>query len=124
MIKYNISIGCRKGLYLEELDYLIDQYDARMLDYKFDLSFDYFSYIITEDNILGFVSDLPFDYFIRYLLDDVFLQMAIQKNNKYTRSYIYQNYNIEIKKSDYKKHLNELELELYDLCMYIQNNHF
>jgi hypothetical protein len=36
MIKYNISIGCRKGLYLEELDYLIDQYDARMLDYKFD----------------------------------------------------------------------------------------
>jgi hypothetical protein len=50
--------------------------------------------------------------------------MAIEKNNKYTRSYIYQNYKIDNKKSDYKKHLNELELELYDLCMYIQNNHF
>jgi hypothetical protein len=85
MIKYNISIGCLKGFVTEELDYLIDQYDARMIDYKCDSSFDYFSYIITADQIYGFVSDLPFDYFIRYLLDDVLLQMAIHKNNKYTK---------------------------------------
>lgn len=124
MIKYNISIGCLKGVVTEELDYLIDQYDARMIDYKFDSSFDYFSYIITADNIYGFISDLPFDYFIRYLLDDVLLQLAIQKNNKYTKSYIYQNYNIEKNKSDYKKHINGLEIELYDICLYIEHNHF
>jgi hypothetical protein len=124
MIKYNISIGCYKGCESEDLDYLIDQYDVRMIDYKSDLLHDYFSYIVTEDNIFGFISDLPFDYFISYLLDDVLLQLAIQKDNKYTKSYIYKNAYVNNIKSDYKKHLNELELELYDICMYIQNNHF
>jgi hypothetical protein len=124
MIKYNISIGCLKDYECYELDYLIDQYDARMIDYNSDSSYDYFSYIITEDNILGFVSDLPFDYFIKYILDDIYLQLAYEKNNKYTKSYIYKNLNLLHIKSDYKKHYNELELELYDLCKYIENNHF
>jgi hypothetical protein len=124
MIKYNISIGCFKDFDSYELYGLIDLYDARMIGHESDYLYDYYSYIITEDNILGFVSELPFDYFIKYLLDDVYLQLAYEKNNKYTKSYIYKNLNLIHTKSDYKKHYNELELELYDLCKYIENNHF
>jgi len=127
MIKYNLSIGCTKYIDSSHLDYLIELYDARIIGCDSDDSddlYDYFNYIITEDNILGFISELPFDYFIRYLLDDTLLQIFYQKKTKKTKSYIYINYNIENTKPDFKKHQNEIEIELYDLCKYIEENHF
>jgi hypothetical protein len=124
MIKYNLSIGCTKYIDSSHLDYLIELYDARIIGCDSDDLYDYFNYIITEDNIVGFISELPFDYFIRYLLDDTLLQIFYQKKTKKTKSYIYINYNIENTKPDFKKHLNEIEIELYDLCKYIEENHF
>ena len=82
MIKYNLSIGCTKYIDSSHLDYLIELYDARIIGCDSDDLYDYFNYIITEDNILGFISELPFDYFIRYLLDDTLLQIFYQKKIK------------------------------------------
>jgi len=130
MIKYNISIGCDRITYSSSsvfFNELVYEYDARLINNTntnaHNSRYKYFTYIISEENILGFLSELPFNYFIKYILDDILLQMALQKGNKYTKSYIYKNPYLEDMRSDYKKHLNHLDLELYDMAMYIQENH-
>jgi len=131
MIKYNICIGCDKLSYSSSsafLNEIVHEYDARLINNTEAINthnniYKYFTYIISEENILGFISELPFNYFIKYILDDIFLQMALQKGNKYTKSYIYKNPFLEDMRSDYKKHLNHLDLQLYDMAMYIQENH-
>ena len=68
MIKYNIMICSLKNIDTSDLDILLDQYNIRLLDIETKGKFDQYSYIISEYDIIGFLSELPFDFFVKYIL--------------------------------------------------------
>jgi len=67
MIKYNITIGSLKDIDTSDLDCLLDEYDLRLLDIETKGKYDLYNYIISEEDIIPFLSCLSYDYFVKYI---------------------------------------------------------
>ncbi len=119
MIKYNIMIGSLKNIDTSDLDALIDQYDVRFINYETKGKYDYYNYIISEDDILNFLSELPFDYFVKYVFDDVIYQVNLSKPR--VKCDIYRNRNYD-RLPNNKFIFTPLESEIFNICRYIEKN--
>jgi len=119
MIKYNVMIGCRKNTDNSDLDALVDSYDVRILNYESKGKYDFFTYIVSEDDIIAFLSELPYEYFVNYVFDDTIYQINITKARK--NADIYKNRNYD-KYPHYKVICTPLENEIFSLCKYIEKN--
>jgi hypothetical protein len=105
----------------DELDELIDNYDVRYLSIKKIGKFNHYNYIISENDILGFLSELPYEYFVKYVFDDILYQINIIKNIK-NKFDIYRN-NLHDKLPHYKVIRTKFEIDIYNLCKYIEKNY-
>jgi hypothetical protein len=119
MIKYNIMIFCLSDTDTSELDILIDTYDIRILNVETTDNYDNYSYIITEDDILSFLSELPYDYFVKYVFDDTIYQINLLKDK--INADIYRNIYFD-KQPNYKIKKTKTEKEIYNICKYIEKN--
>jgi len=128
MIKYNIMIFCLSDTDTSELDILIDTYDIRILNAETKGNYDNYSYIITEDDILYFLSELPYNYSVKYVFDDTIYQINLLKNKINADIYrnIYfdkqPNYSSNIYAHGYKIKKTKTEKEIYNICKYIEKN--
>jgi hypothetical protein len=122
MNKYNVIIFSLSDIDTSDLDALIDSYDMRILGIENIGKYDYYNYIISEDDIIGFLAELPYDYIVKYVYDDILDQININTNtNTHKRIDIYRNTRYD-KKPKYKILLNETENEIYNMCKYIEKN--
>jgi hypothetical protein len=120
MNKYNVMIFSLSDIDSSDLDHVIDSYDVRILGIKNIGKYDYYNYIISEDNIIGFLAELPYDYIVKYVFDDILDQPSVNLSmNK--KIDIYRNTRYD-KKPKYKILLNETENEIYNMCKYIEKN--
>ena len=119
MIKYNIMIFCLSDTDTSELDILIDTYDIRILNAETIDNYDNYSYIITENDILFFLSELPYKYFVKYVFDDTIYQINLLKNK--INADIYRNIYFD-KHPNYKIKKTKTEKEIYNICKYIEKN--
>ena len=126
MNKYNVIIFSLSDIDTSDLDALIDSYDMRILGIENIGKYDYYNYIISEDNIIGFLAELPYDYIVKYVYDDILDQININTNtntrtNTNKRIDIYRNTRYD-KKPKYKVLFTETEHEIYSMCKYIEKN--
>jgi hypothetical protein len=121
MIKYNIMIVSLKDIDTSDLDYLIDTYDVRVINIESKNRYDYYNYIITENDIVNFLSELPFDYFVKHVFDDTIYQINISKQKK--KADIYRN-NRHDKLPNYKHLFSPTEDTIFSICKYIEKNSF
>ena len=122
MIKYNIMLCSLKNIDTSDLDILLDQYDIRLLDIETKGKFDQYSYIISEDNIIGFLTELPFEFFVKYIMDDTIYQINLLQKKSKKNCDIYRN-RFHDRKPDYKLIYTDTENELYSICKYIEKNY-
>ena len=108
-----------KDIDTSDLDSLIDTYDIRIIKIESKNKFDYYNYIITENDIVNFLSELPYDYFVKYVFDDTLYQFNINKLKK--RADIYRN-NRHDKLPNYKYIFSPTEDHVYSICKYIEKN--
>jgi hypothetical protein len=120
MIKYNITIGSLKDIDTSDLDCLLDEYDLRLLDIETKGKYDLYNYIISEEDIIPFLSCLSYDYFVKYIFDDILYQINKLKTKKYCD--IYKN-RFHFKIYDYKLIYTQTENEIFSLCKYIEKNY-
>jgi len=118
MNKYNVMIFSLSDIDTSDLDAAIDSYDIRLLSVKSIGKYDYYNYIISEDNIIGFLAELPYDYIVKYVYDDLLDQINTHTNKRID---IYRNIQYD-RKPKYKVLLNETEHEIYKMCKYIEKN--
>ena len=78
--------------------------------------------IISELDIIPFLSELPYDYFVKFIVDDVLLQMNLMHNKK-NNTDIYRNPQHD-KKPYYKLIQTDTENEIYHICRYIEQNFY
>ena len=122
MNKYNVMIFSLSDIDTSDLDVLIDSYDMRILGIENIGKYDYYNYIISEDNIIGFLAELPYDYIVKYVYDDILDQINTNTNtNTHKRIDIYRNANYD-KKPKYKVLISDTENEIYNMCKYIEKN--
>jgi hypothetical protein len=112
-------IFCLSDTDTSELDILIDTYDIRILNVETTDNYDNYSYIITEDDILSFLSELPYDYFVKYVFDDTIYQINLLKDK--INADIYRNIYFD-KQPNYKIKKTKTEKEIYNICKYIEKN--
>jgi hypothetical protein len=108
-----------KDIDTSDLDYLIDTYDVRVLNIESKNRFDYYNYIITENDIVNFLSELPYDYFVKYIFDDTLFQYNINKSKK--NADIYRN-KYHDKLPNYKYIFSPTEDTIFSICKYIEKN--
>jgi len=123
-------IFCLSDTDTSELDMLIDTYDVRILNAETKDNYDNYSYIITEDDILSFLSELPYDYFVKYVFDDTIYQMNllndkinadIYRNTLFDKKSNYSSLK-SIYANGYKIKKTKTEKEIYNICKYIEKN--
>jgi hypothetical protein len=112
-------IFCLSDTDTSELDILIDTYDIRILNAETKGNYDNYSYIITEDDILYFLSELPYNYSVKYVFDDTIYQINLLKNK--INADIYRNIYFD-KQPNYKIKKTKTEKEIYNICKYIEKN--
>jgi hypothetical protein len=120
MNKYNIMIFSLSDIDTSDLDAVFDSYDVRILSVNSIGKYDYYNYIISEDDIIGFIAELPYDYIVKYVYDDI-LDQINTNTNIHKRMDIYRNVRYD-RKPKYKILLNETEHEIYNMCKYIEKN--
>ena len=122
MIKYNVMIGSYVDIDNSDLDALIDEYNVKIINVEKKGKFMLYNYIISELDIIPFLSELPYDYFVKFIVDYVLLQMNLmhcKKNN----TDIYRNPQHD-KKPFYKLIQTDTENEIYHICRYIEQNFY
>jgi len=120
MNKYNVMIFSLSDIDSSDLDHVIDSYDVRILGIKNIGKYDYYNYIISEDNIIGFLAELPYDYIVKYVFDDILDQPSVNLSmNK--KIDIYRNLHYD-KRPKYKILLTKTEHDIYSMCKYIEKN--
>ncbi len=105
-----------------DLDALIDEYNVKMISVEKKGKFMFYNYIVSELDIIPFLSELPYDYFVKFIVDDVLLQMNLMHGKK-NNTDIYRNPQHD-KKPFYKLIQTETEKEIYQICRYIEQNFY
>lgn len=122
MIKYNVMIGSYVDIDNSDLDALIDEYNVKIISVEKKGKFMFYNYIVSELDIIPFLSELPYDYFVKYIIDDILLQMNLMHNKK-NNTDIYRNPQHD-KKPFYKLIQTDTENEIYHICRYIEQNFY
>lgn len=119
MIKYNVMIVSLKDIDTSDLDILLEQYDVRLLSIKTIGKYDHYNYIVSENDILYFLSELSYDYFVKHVFDDTIYQINISKQKK--KADIYRNIRCD-RYPNYKHIFSPTEDEIFSICKYIEKN--
>lgn len=124
MYKYNVAICCRPDSDTLLLDYLSDTYDVRLLSYSSINNYDCYNYIITDNDILWFLSEITDDFVVQYIKDDISYILNRDRHRK-NKTTIYGNkYIKENIKYDFIFNLSRFEKDILSICRDIEHRYY